>query len=93
VFLGDDGVFDAGVLDDGVLDPTDAAAGVVVELVTGEVVDDADTSVFPTVDSGRFTTRIAFAGLNPSGVTTSMYAHAGTEVALLIAFGYLSPCR
>lgn len=49
-----------------------------------------DVTGFPTVDSGRSTFRDALTRLNVSPVTTSRYAHAGTAVAGLILFGYLS---
>jgi hypothetical protein len=58
----------------------------------GEVEESVDISLFPTVDSGKLTACIALAGSNPSLVTTSRYAHAGTAVAGLILSGYLSLC-
>ena len=54
------------------------------------VEEGVDLTGFPTVDSGRPTSRDALTGLNVSAVTTSRYAHAGTAVAELILFGYLS---
>lgn len=64
--------------------PTGANSGVSLEVVKGEVEEDVGTSLFPTVDSGRFASSLAFCALKKSGVTTSMYAHAGTAVAELI---------
>lgn len=61
--------------------------------ITGEIEEDVNISLFPTVDSGRRTACIALAGSNLSVVTTSMYAHAGTAVAGLILLGYLYFCR
>ena len=48
-----------------------------------------DVSMFPTVDSGKPTARVALTGSNVSARTTLRYAHAGTAVAELISFGYL----
>jgi len=58
----------------------------------GEGVEVANIWMFPTVDSGRFKACIALAltASKTSSVTTSRYAHAGTVVAELISFGYLS---
>jgi hypothetical protein len=76
-------------------DPTGAVVGGWDDVVKGEleVDEDVDTPVFPTVDSGRRRATIPLAPLrsNWSVVTTSRYAHAGTAVAVLIWFGYLSP--
>jgi hypothetical protein len=48
--------------------------------VSGEDTEDVDSSLFPTVDSGLFVSNLAACGSNLSGVITSIYAHAGTEV-------------
>ena len=55
-----------------------------VEMAKGEVEEDINTSLFPTVDSGRFARSLALRASNWSSVTTSMYAHAGTAVSELI---------
>lgn len=65
-----------------------------LELLSGVVEiegDGVDVSMFPIVDSRKPTARVALTGLNVSSGTTSRYAHAGTAVAELILFGYLSP--
>jgi len=55
----------------------------------GGVEEDVGIGPFPTVDSGRPTACIAFTASNVSVETTSKYAHAGTEVSVLIFCGYL----
>lgn len=74
------------------LTPTGAVAAAWV-VDTGDVEEDVDTSMFPTVDSGCPASRLAPTSRNWSGVTTSRYAHAGTAVAELILFGYLVLCH
>ena len=70
-----------GVLLDLLLEPTDFGTWVSVEVAKGEVKEELDTSLFPTVDSVRIASSFASGTRNSSGVTTSMYAHAGTAVA------------
>ena len=50
----------------------------------GDGEEDVDISLFPTVDSGRFALCDALTASNLSVVTTSRYAHAGTEVSELM---------
>ena len=57
---------------------------------TEEDVEGVGISLLSTVDSGRLKACIALVGSKMSIVTTSRYAHAGTAVAELILFGYLS---
>ena len=54
------------------------------EEIEGDVEEGVDTSLFPTVDSGRFTACDALIASNLSVVLTSRYAHAGTAVSGLI---------
>src|SRR5258706_7111836 len=64
-----------------------------LELLSGvvEIGEEVEEGVmFPTVDSGRFTSCVALTGSNIAVVTVSRYAHAGTAVAGLILFGYLA---
>ena len=78
----------ADVLFEGLFDPTGAVVAVWDDVVKGEgeVEEGVDTPVFPTVDSSNpwATISLAPASSNWSGLTTSMYAHAGTAVAELI---------
>ena len=50
----------------------------------GDVEEVVDISLFPTVDSARVVLCDAFTASNLSVLTTSRYAHAGTEVSELI---------
>lgn len=52
--------------------------------IEGDVEEGVDISLFPIVDSGRFTACDALTASNLSVVTTSRYAHAGTVVSELI---------
>lgn len=61
-----------------------------VEVWDEETEEDVEGSLLAVVDSGRLTACIALVGSKMSIVTTSRYAHAGTAVAELILFGYLS---
>ena len=73
-----------GVLFEVVFDPTDGVVEAWGEVIDGGDEEDVDTSLFPSVDSGRCRNCFALSAINMSGETTSRYAHAGTAVSELI---------
>lgn len=72
----------ASVLFDLLFDVT-AASVEVPDVAVKEVVEENVDTRFPTVDSRRFAACFARAGSKVSAVTTSRYAHAGTEAVEL----------